>query len=211
MRLFFASVVLVSFCIFSGCASTDGERFCDASKVTVFYNENYGHGKTPELLEYDLTDKEIDCFREMFPAGLAYKNGNQLTNIKEFFIFLKGDEIKAFFEDDVSPSIMKSLPILLTELEILLEGPASTLFKDGVPLDLDILLAKKNNKTPLNIFYLNSLENDSIKQFFLSYLCNEIYAYMLKKGKINLLFFIDEVKIFSRDLEADEIKILYKE
>ncbi|MHA2296948.1 MAG: ATP-binding protein [Candidatus Hodarchaeales archaeon] len=127
---------------------------------------------------------------------IAYKEGEEIPSMRAFFNYLKSDATKSKLNDTVSSAIMKSYNDMLAELEMILEGPTGTLFRDGVPLDLDLLLEEKNGKVPLNIFYLNTLEDENLKQFFLAYLGNEIYSYMMRKGKINALFFIDEVKIF---------------
>lgn len=144
--------------------------------------------------------KEIRKMQHLVYKSLenAFNHEDLVTdkNLFSFFEYLQSDRNKRYLEENVSISIMKSYSTLIAELEMILEGPTGTLFRDGVPLDLELLLKRKNGKTPLNIFYLNSLEGNSLKQFFLSYLGNEIYSYMLRKGEINAIFFIDEVKMF---------------
>jgi len=127
---------------------------------------------------------------------LAYENKDDIVSLKALYGYLKADKVQNKLNESVSASIMKSYPDMLAELELIIEGPTGTLFRDGVPLNLDLLLEKKNGRTPLNVFYLNTLDDKNLKQFFLAYLGNELYSYMLRKGKINALFFIDEVKIF---------------
>ncbi|MFW9997421.1 MAG: ATP-binding protein [Candidatus Odinarchaeota archaeon] len=127
---------------------------------------------------------------------IAYKDNQDIHSMRAFFDYLKSDSARDKLESSVSPAIMKSYDDMLAEFEMILEGPTGTLFKDGVPLNLDLLLKEKNGRVPLNIFYLNTMEDENLKQFFLSYLGNEIYSYMMRKGNINALLFIDEVKIF---------------
>lgn len=82
-----------------------------------------------------------------------------------------------------------------------IEGPAASLFRGGIRLNLDQLLKPTNpEKVPLNIIYLNALTSDDEKQFFVAMLAAEIYRWMVtslqSEGDPNLLFYLDEARDF---------------
>ncbi|MEL7371742.1 MAG: helicase HerA-like domain-containing protein, partial [Myxococcota bacterium] len=89
---------------------------------------------------------------------------------------------------------------LARKLNTFVIGPASNLFRDGLPLDLDLMTkASDTGKIPLNIIYLNALTDDEQKHFFLASLASEIYRWMISsldatKDRPNLLFYIDEAR-----------------
>lgn len=90
---------------------------------------------------------------------------------------------------------------LARKLIAFLEGPASNLFQQGTPLDLDQMVSTKSpQKTPLNIIYLNAMAGDQEKQFFTAMLAEEIYRWMLtadkSAGRPSLLFYLDEARDF---------------
>lgn len=90
---------------------------------------------------------------------------------------------------------------LARKLYAFIEGPASNLFRDGVPLNLDHMVkADDPSRTPLNIIYLNALPGDQEKQFFLAMLAEEVYRWMLttpsSAERPSLLFYLDEARDF---------------
>jgi uncharacterized protein len=90
---------------------------------------------------------------------------------------------------------------LARKLYAFIEGPASNLFRGGVPLDLARLVrADDPSRTPLNIIYLNALPGDQEKQFFLAMLAEEVYRWMLTSlynaERPSLLFYLDEARDF---------------
>lgn len=80
-------------------------------------------------------------------------------------------------------------------------GVNQLLFSLGVPMDIETLLKPaKNGKVPVNVFYLQSLGSEELRQSFLQELGRRLYDWMLNQkaseGEVNLLFFIDEVSRF---------------
>lgn len=123
----------------------------------------------------------------------------QLTILSMERLYSFIEKIKNDFETELEledPLYTKEFSRLKTELNMLLEGPSNILFKEGVPLNIEAIISPRRGRTPLNIFYLNTLPSKELRQFFVAYLANSIYSYMLKTGKINSLLYIDEVKLF---------------
>ncbi len=81
-------------------------------------------------------------------------------------------------------------------------GPASALFTGGQRLDLDAFCRSETpGKTPLNVIYLNALNDDDQKHFFVASLAAEVYRWMITSveptpGRPSLLFYIDEARDF---------------
>ena len=90
---------------------------------------------------------------------------------------------------------------LARKLFAFLEGPASNLFRQGTPLDLERMVTTGSpTKTPLNIIYLNAMAGDQEKQFFTAMLAEEVYRWMLTArnapDRPSLLFYLDEARDF---------------
>ena len=100
-------------------------------------------------------------------------------------------------------------------------GVNQLLFSLGVPMNIETLLEPvKAGKVPVNIFYLNSLASEDLRQSFLQELGRRLYDWMLKQsaeeGETKLLFFIDEVQKYlppdPRQPPAKEmIKLLFEQ
>lgn len=99
---------------------------------------------------------------------------------------------------ELDKDFQSHVPKLKMQLELLLSGPNSVLFpEDGVPLTIDLLTTSPvEGKSPLFIFYLNSLSNFTQKDFFVGYLATVLYTAMIKRGELDGLLFLDEVKDF---------------
>ncbi len=78
-------------------------------------------------------------------------------------------------------------------------GLKKLMFNFGAPLDMETFLSPANaNKVPINIIYLNTLNAESDKQFFVSMVAREIYNWMLQNPseRVQLVFYIDEVSSY---------------
>ena len=78
-------------------------------------------------------------------------------------------------------------------------GLKKLMFNFGAPLDMQTFLSPANSsKVPINIIYLNTLNADSDKQFFVAMVAREIYNWMLQNPseKVQLIFYIDEVSSY---------------
>tara|TARA_Y100001970_G_scaffold275829_2_gene377596 strand:- start:7987 stop:9930 length:1944 start_codon:yes stop_codon:yes gene_type:complete len=94
---------------------------------------------------------------------------------------------------------LKDIKELKQQLYQFTVGAESLLFDNGIPLDIDLLLGKKNNKTHISIIYLNSIINDNKKDFFISVLNQKIFYWMKQQTAINdnnklqCAYLIDEI------------------
>ncbi|MDA0715381.1 MAG: ATP-binding protein [archaeon] len=100
-------------------------------------------------------------------------------------------------------------------------GVNQLLFSNGVPIDIDAFVEPAiPGKTPLNIVYLNTIQDENQKQYFVQELSRELYDWMLTQqpahGELKLLFFMDEVAPYlppyPRNPPAkDLIKLIFKQ
>ena len=100
-------------------------------------------------------------------------------------------------------------------------GVNQLLFSNGVPIDIDAFTEPAvPGKVPLNIVYLNTIQDENQKQYFVQELSRELYDWMLTQqpadGEIKLLFFMDEVAPYlpphPRNPPAkDLIKLIFKQ
>ena len=84
---------------------------------------------------------------------------------------------------------------LARRLSAFSSGVNQLLFSNGVPIDIDSF-CEPATKVPLNIVYLNTIQDEAQKQYFVQELARELYDWMLTQqpveGELNL-FFMDEV------------------
>ena len=100
-------------------------------------------------------------------------------------------------------------------------GVNQLLFSNGVPIDIDAFVEPAMpGKIPLNIVYLNTIQDENQKQYFVQELSRELYDWMLTQqpaeGELKLLFFMDEVAPYlpphPRNPPAkDLIKLIFKQ
>ena len=100
-------------------------------------------------------------------------------------------------------------------------GVNQLLFSNGVPIDIDAFVEPAiPGKVPLNIIYLNTIQDENQKQYFVQELSRELYDWMLTQqpaqGELKLLFFMDEVAPYlppyPRNPPAkDLIKLIFKQ
>ncbi|MDC0161332.1 ATP-binding protein [Marine Group III euryarchaeote] len=100
-------------------------------------------------------------------------------------------------------------------------GINQLLFSNGVPIDIDTLIKpSKNGKIPINIIYLNTIQDEAQKHYFVQEISRALYSWMLEQqstdNKLKLLFFMDEVAPYlppaPRNPPAkDLIKLIFKQ
>jgi DNA helicase HerA-like ATPase len=135
--------------------------------------------------------------------------------------FTHFQELISYLED---PNTQKKLkPLLSTEsqikditrkLTLLTIGKSALLFESGYRLNLDEILAKPS----INVVYLNTLNSQEEKDFFISILVKDIYEWMLHhpSKELQLLFLIDEIAPFipagaSKPASKEILKMLFKQ
>ena len=100
-------------------------------------------------------------------------------------------------------------------------GINQLLFSNGVPIDIDTLIKpSKNGKIPINVVYLNTIQDEAQKHYFVQEISRALYSWMLEQqsvdNKLKLLFFMDEVAPYlppaPRNPPAkDLIKLIFKQ
>ena len=100
-------------------------------------------------------------------------------------------------------------------------GVNQLLFSNGVNIDIDTFKTPSvEGKVPINVLYLNTIQDDSLKQYVVQELSRTLYDWMLSQqttdGDLNLLFFMDEVAPYlpphPRNPPAkDLIKLIFKQ
>jgi hypothetical protein len=125
----------------------------------------------------------------------------------------KGMEVKGFgnLADLVTDDPMKLVPDidklmalsdrknLAKALRSLTVGARQLLFTADEKLDIDKLIQRADNRTPINIIFLKTLPTEEEKLFFLTIFITRLYEWMIRQGstgKPKLIFFIDEIAPF---------------
>jgi hypothetical protein len=100
-------------------------------------------------------------------------------------------------------------------------GINQLLFSNGVPIDIDTLIKpSKKGKVPINVVYLNTIQDEAQKHYFVQEISRALYSWMLEQqstdDKLKLLFFMDEVAPYlppaPRNPPAkDLIKLIFKQ
>jgi hypothetical protein len=75
-------------------------------------------------------------------------------------------------------------------------GARQLMFAAEEKLDIDKLIQRVDNRTPINIVFLKTLPTEEEKMFFLTIFITRLYEWMIRQGstaKPKLIFFIDEI------------------
>lgn len=125
----------------------------------------------------------------------------------------EGIEVKGFghLADIVTEDPMKLAPDIDKYMELserrnlakalrsLTVGAHQLLFTADEKLDVDKLIQRAENRTPINILFLKTLPTEEEKMFFLTIFITRLYEWMIRQGstsKPKLIFFIDEIAPF---------------
>jgi hypothetical protein len=97
-----------------------------------------------------------------------------------------------------TPSLMESIEQQLRAATV---GARGLLFHLGPPIDIDVLLGRSEGtpgKTRISVIYLNTLESQEEKDFFVQMLVTALYQWMLKhpSDQLQALFYVDEIAPF---------------
>jgi hypothetical protein len=128
--------------------------------------------------------------------GLAHRPTLALADVARC---VREPELAGIEEPDtfIKDATRKNLELALNAL---VHGPAAALFTGGIPLDIESMLRPtREGRVPLNVIYLNALQNDAQKHFFVASLAAEIYRWMMTRasaeaGRTNLLLYLDEAR-----------------
>ena len=105
-----------------------------------------------------------------------------------------GEEDPSEYDDLIKSSLLKDLERRANALN---SGIQSRLYTYGSPLDIPMMIEKrKKGQTPVNILYLNTLPDESMKMDFIQQFCRELYDWMLQNPSDSdapqVMFFLDE-------------------
>lgn len=153
-----------------------------------------------QLLGFDLGKDEGKAAQALFfiVFDFCYRKSIMLETFDGLASFLlkMPQELKAPIAAFVSSKA--ELDRIVKKVRFLTVGEKDLLFQFGVPLDIDVLLGKGSLKTQVSVIYLNTLESQQDKEFFLSMLSTKLYAWMLAHPSKSLqaLYYIDEISSF---------------
>ena len=141
--------------------------------------------------------KRKDDVEAYLDLCLQWIVGNRvsITRMEDFVSFL--EETNPVLEEHVSKVITSSLRAdIIKKFHIMLTGSSKLLFSYGRALSIDDLITPcEPGKTRLSVLYLNGLQSEEEKAFFINRLLYKIYNWMLKNPATEpqLLFYMDEV------------------
>lgn len=157
------------------------------------------------LLGYDLESDDGAGLVAVFDRALAglCEQGRFPRNLEQFtdWLLALDDAGKEAFSRYLDPKKIDHACQKLARLDV---GARRLLFHEGLALDIDLLLGRGEHaaaipgKTRVSVIYLNTLNNQEDKEFFVAALVEKLYAWMLKNpsSQPQALFYIDEVAPF---------------
>ncbi|HME51231.1 MAG TPA: DUF87 domain-containing protein [Candidatus Lokiarchaeia archaeon] len=123
-----------------------------------------------------------------------WNQNKHVENLEHLSNLIQEDE--EFYQKFMNKTEKDKLVISLNNLLI---GSTGLLFSGKAKLDIGSLLEKHEDRTPINIFFLKSLLNESEKHLFISILIQALYSWMIQQGSpsnINCFFYMDEMAPF---------------
>ena len=159
-----------------------------------------------------------DCFtRALYPQAFIDIEGEEKPDIPTWEEIMFEHGLRDY--DEMLPKSTRN--DLARRLSAFSSGVNQLLFSNGVPIDIDSFCEPAMpGKVPLNIVYLNTIQDEAQKQYFVQELARELYDWMLTQqpaeGELKLLFFMDEVSPYlpphPRNPPAkDLIKLIFKQ
>ncbi|MCC6464028.1 MAG: ATP-binding protein [Planctomycetes bacterium] len=157
------------------------------------------------LLGYDLESDDGAGLVAVFDKALAglLKNGRMPRNLRQFTDWLL--KLDGATKEEYGRYLdVKKIEHACQKLARLDVGARRLLFHEGLALDIDLLLGRGENsaavpgKARLSVVYLNTLNAQEDKEFFVAALVERLYAWMLENPSDapQALFYIDEVAPF---------------
>lgn len=159
-----------------------------------------------------------DCFtRALYPQAFIDIEGEEKPDVPTWEEIMAEHGLRDY--DEMLPKSTRN--DLARRLSAFSSGVNQLLFSNGVPIDIDSFCEPAMpGKVPLNIVYLNTIQDEAQKQYFVQELARELYDWMLTQqpaeGELKLLFFMDEVSPYlpphPRNPPAkDLIKLIFKQ
>jgi hypothetical protein len=157
------------------------------------------------LLGYDLDSDDGAGLTAVFDKALTSlnKRGHFPRTLDDFTRWLVNldDASKEEFTRYVDARKLDQACQKLARLDV---GARRLLFHEGLSLDIDLLLGRGDRaaavpgKTRLSVIYLNTLNSQEDKEFFVAALTERLYSWMLRNpsSEPQALFYIDEVAPF---------------
>ena len=156
--------------------------------------------------------------RALYPQCFVDEDeGGEKPDLPSWDEIMEEHDLPAY--DEMLPKSTRS--DLARRLSAFSSGVNQLLFSNGVPIDIDSFCEPAMpGKVPLNIVYLNTIQDEAQKQYFVQEIARELYDWMLTQqpaeGELKLLFFMDEVSPYlpphPRNPPAkDLIKLIFKQ
>lgn len=157
------------------------------------------------LLGYDLESDDGAGLVAVFDRALSrlLDRGKYPRNLGQFtdWLLKLDDASKEEFGRLLDVKKIDHASQKLARLDV---GARRLLFHEGLALDIDLLLGKgergseQEGKSRVSVIYLNTLNSQEDKEFFVAALVEQLYAWMLKNpsDEPQALFYIDEVAPF---------------
>jgi DNA helicase HerA-like ATPase/predicted transcriptional regulator len=168
-------------------------QISNAIASLVGYDLESDNGKGAQIAVYELL---MSCYKSKKELSSFSELADKLASVSD-------SEKKRIYEFITEGEMKK----LIRKIKYLTVGEHELMFQLGVPLDIGSLLSSDKNQ--ISIIYLNTLENQSDKDFFVSMLATELYQWMLSNpsSELQALFYIDEIAPY---LPAGALKPLAK-
>jgi hypothetical protein len=148
----------------------------------VGYDPENDKGKAAQAYLFQL----LDYFREQKAP---------ITDLKTLAKYVESPP--DVLQESVSKIINKNeIGKLSKKILFLTTGANKLLFEMGIALDIETLLTPvEKGKIPVNIIYMNTLNTEADKHFFIAILGRQLYEWMLRhpKDEPQLIFYVDEI------------------
>lgn len=145
----------------------------------------------------------------------VYHKNIKVQKIQDIIDLLASSTLNNHFKGLITKN---QLDTLIRNLKYLLIGGKKLLFSFGQPLDIDTLLGKGSKKTRISVIYLNTLESQQEKNFFLAMLTESLYQWMQKNPRsvLQALYVIDEIAPYlpagmQQTVVKPALRLLYKQ
>ena len=210
---------------FTGLADYDVEK-AQGKQVKPFIYEILVHGTRLGLplddfqkLAKTIRDPHATFLKLLFPEAFEAAEEDEEERIElPTWEEVMEEQGLPHFEDMLPKSTRSELSRRIAAYS---SGVNQLLFANGTPLDIDTFCTpSEEGKIPVNILYLNTIQDDAQKQYMVQEIARELYDWMLTQqpaeGELKLLFFMDEVSPYlpphPRNPPAkDLIKLIFKQ